>query len=150
LRRLSISRISRQIPERVRIFLQSSSVISNTEIKNSEISQIYYRALLERRCARGRYSMNILEICGDLIWLSKDTLRFSLLFIIPNALHSASIRTGQIQSWSENNTSRDWLTRSIARVIYSPPLSSPDWCARPAIGHSLGIEFLGLTDRRRS
>jgi hypothetical protein len=125
LRRPSISRISRQIPERVRTFLQSSSVISNTEIKkNSQISQISYRALLGRLCARGQYSMNILEICGDLMWLSNDALRFSFLFIIPNALRSASIRTGQIQPWSENHVSRDWLMRSIAhcaRVIYSPP-----------------------------
>jgi hypothetical protein len=87
------------------------------------------------------------------MWLSDDALLFSFLFIIPNALRSASIPTGQTAPWSENYLSRDWLMRSIAHcahVIYSPLLSSPEWCARPAIGHSLGIEFRGLTEGHRS
>jgi hypothetical protein len=149
----SISRAPRQIPERVRTFLQSSSARSNIEIKTSEISQISYRALLGPRRAREPYYMNILEICGDLMWLSDDALRFSFLFMIPIALRSASIPTSQIQPWSENHLSQGWLMRSIvhcAHVISSPPLSSPDWCARPAIGHSLGIKCRGFTEGHRS
>jgi hypothetical protein len=122
-------------------------------LKNHEISQMSHRILLECRHARGPYSMNILEICEDFTWLSGDALRFSFLLIIPNALRSESIPTGQIQPWSENHLSRDWLMRNIAHcahVIYSLPLSSPNWCAWPAIGHSLGIKFRVLKYGNRS
>jgi hypothetical protein len=124
-----------------------------SKLKNREISQVSHRVLLGRRHARGPYSMNILEICGDLMWLSDDALCFSFLFIIPNALRSASIPTSQIQPWSENHRSQDWLMRSTAHcahVIYSHPLSSPNWSAWPAIDHSLGIKFWGLTYGNRS
>jgi hypothetical protein len=96
--------------------------------------------------------MNIVKICADFMWLSDDALRF---FFIHNSKHvSLGIDpTGQIQPWSENHLSRDWLMCSIAhcaQVIYSPPLSLPNWCAWPAIGHSLGIKFRCLTYGNRS
>jgi hypothetical protein len=50
-----------------------------SKLKNREISQMSQRVLCGRRHARGPYSMNILEICGELMWLSDDALRFSFI-----------------------------------------------------------------------
>jgi hypothetical protein len=77
LRGPSISRISRQIAERVGHSFSRAQLFQISKLKNRGNSQMSHRVLLGRRHAREPYSMNIPEICGDLMWLSDNALRFS-------------------------------------------------------------------------